>query len=539
MGHAWRLSFLAAIALAGCGGYPDDGDSETAAQLDRARHRIRPAYSEAGALDRASKLRQKDAKSDAPLDLIASEKLIPINAGKAFEGITEDAFGAAVVTSGNTVVVGAPDRDDLGLGNSGAVYIFVNDNGVWNLEQKLLAKDGGVNDNFGFSLALEGDRLLIGSRRGGGGGAPQSGAVYVYERSGKVWNRTAKLDPTNTGFEDYFGYAVALYQDVALVGAPQADNAGVKSGAAFLYRFDGISWALEKKFTPESGTDSDFYGGAVALLPPTGAFSVTALVGSWDDNDSPGDYEGAVYAYVDPDPVSGQPWGLQAKLVASDQTAGDTFSFSLSAVGQRAFIGAPFRGDVCENAGAVYVFNRHSGIWCEEAIITPYDKNAGQLFGYAVSAWDETVLIGSSYDDDGGDYSGSAYVYKRQDLGWEAQLKFVPDDTAPLQLVGFAVALEGDRAVAGAIGDITNNVNAGSTYLFSATGAAAPVAPPVTELVSGGNAQCSLHGGSSSTQSSWFIGIAIATLGIRRAGRARPFRYRSPLPRASTNPPTK
>ena len=521
MGNPLKFSILTVLALAtGCGGYSDGGEASAESQMDRARQRMRPILTDEGALDRAPALQTEAAMSGGPVNLSPSTKLISVNASNVFEGISEDAFGAAVAISGNTVAVGAPDRDDIG-GNSGAVYIYVNDSGSWTLEQKLLAKDGALNDNFGFSLALEGNRLIIGSRRGGGSGAPQSGAVYVYERSGKVWTRTKKLDPANTGFEDFFGYSVALYHDYALVGAPQVDGVGGKTGAAFLYQYNGADWVLLKEFLPAVGTTNDFFGAAVALLPPTGVFSVTALVAAWDDNEADGENDGAVYAYVDPDPNSGQPWGLQAKLTASDQMPGDTFGFSLSTAGQRAFIGAPFRSDKCANSGAVYVFNRHSGVWCEEAIVTPFDKNAGQLFGYSVAAWDETVAIGSAYDDDGGDYSGSAYVYSYQGSTWDPQMKFVPDDTAASQLVGFSVGLEGDVAVAGAIGDLTNGVNSGSARVFSASGAA-PAAPPVVSLVENHDytGQCSFHSGSSSRpSSSWFIGFAITALGIRRAGR--------------------
>lgn len=513
-----KFSILAVVTLAtGCGGYSDDEVAQ--ARVDSARQKIRPTATD-GLFDRAPGLQTAEANGGQPLNLIPSDKLVPLNTANGFEGVSEDAYGAAIAISGNTVAVGAPDRDDIGS-NSGAVYIYVNDNGAWTLEQKLIPKDGATNDNFGFSLALEGNRLLIGSRRGGSGGAPQSGAVYIYERSGKVWTRTKKLDPANTGFEDFFGYAVALHQDYALVGAPQLDNAGAKTGAAFLYQYNGTDWVQLKQFLPATGTANDFYGAAVALLPPTGAFSVTALVAAWDDDQAPGENDGAVYAYVDPDPVNnGQSWGLQAKLVASDQTPGDTFGFALSAAGQRAYISAPFRSDTCDNSGAVYVFNRHSGVWCEEAIITPYDKNAGQFFGYSVAGLKETVAIGSAYDDDGGDYSGSAYVYSYKDSNWEPQLKFVPDGTSPLQLVGFSVAMDGDKVATGALGDITNNINSGSAYVFSATGAA-PAAPPVMSLKpTTENAQCSFHGGSSSSRSSsWFIGIAIAALGMRRTAR--------------------
>lgn len=513
-----KFSILTVLTLAtGCGGYSDD-EVDAQVRVDLARQKIRPTATD-GLFDRAPGLQTAEANGGEPVNLVPSSKLIPVNTANAFEGMADDAYGAAIAISGNTVAVGAPDRDDIGA-NSGAVYIYVNDSGTWTLEQKLIAKDGSTNDNFGFSLALEGNRLLIGSRRGGAGGAPQSGAVYIYERSGKVWTRTKKLDPANTGVEDFFGYAVALYQDYALVGAPQVDNAGAKTGSAFLYQYNGTDWVQLKQFIPATGTANDFYGAAVALLPPTGAFSVTALVAAWDDEQSPGEDDGAVYAYVNPDPNNGQPWGLQAKLVASDQMPGDTFGFALSAAGQRAYISAPFRSDTCAYSGAVYVFNRHSGVWCEEAIITPYDKNAGQFFGYSVAGLKDTVAIGSAYDDDGGDYSGSAYVYGYKDANWDPQLKFVPDPTAAQQFVGFSIAIDGDKVATGALGDTTNNIPSGSAYVFSATGAAPAAAPVMSLKPPTENAQCSFQGGWSSSQSSsWFIGIAIAALGARRTAR--------------------
>ncbi len=505
IGFATRLGIAATIVLAtACGGTSADvgeSDDDVDMHLDAARRKIRPNFLG------APTLQPQAAMGDA--NLLLTNKLNP------FDGKSEDSYGAAVSLNGNTLAIGAPDRDETGE-NSGAVYIYVKNNGTWSFQQKLIDKDGTAADNFGVSLSLWGDRLLVGSRLALDDNGVQTGAAYVYERVNQNWDLTSRIVPIAGGTEDYFGYAVALEEDVALISAPQADSTATDAGAAYIYRLSNGQWVKETTFVPPTTAKTyDFFGGAVALL------GTTALVGRWSDNPVPQTNDGVVYAYVNNDVYLGPGWQPQQTLIASDQAPGDTFGFSIAVYGQTAFIGAPFRTDECSHTGAVYVWTRHSGVWCEKQILVPEDKNANQLFGYSVGIFGNAGVIGSFYDDDNGDYSGSAYIYGKTDNVWGESFKFVPNDGNVQQLLGSSVAIEGDTIAVGGIGDMTGGVNAGGVYVFSALEPVKAAASPLVPSDAG--ASCSVHRQPSKNHNAWFIGLGLAVLGVRRFSRKTRF----------------
>lgn len=496
-----RFGMVAAILLATACGETSTGlgesDEEVQIQLDAARKKIRPLSKGSPSFPGAPTLQPQGATGDA--NAIPTNKLVPM------DGISEDSYGAAVAISGDTLVVGAPDRDETGV-NSGAVYIYADVNGTWTLQQKITDKDGTDADNFGVSLAILDDRLLIGSRLAQDSNGVRTGAVHVYERVNNNWDLVTKIMPDNGGEEDYFGYSVALEADVALIGSPQADSTAIDAGAAFIYRLTNGQWVKETTFVPPVTAKAyDFFAGSVALL------GTTALIGSWNDNPVPMMYDGAVYAYVHNDIVLGPGWQLQQKLVASDKAIGDTFGYSVGMYGQTAFIGAPYRNGDCSHTGAVYVFTRHSGEWCERQILVPEDKNANQLFGYSVGIYGSAGVIGSYYDDDNGDYSGSAYIYGRSNDVWAESFKFVPTDGNGQQLLGSSVAIEGDTIAVGGIGDTSTGVNAGAVYVFSAL-ENVKAAPALLDS----GAQCSINAVPSTNHNAWFIGLGLAAWGVRR-----------------------
>ena len=112
---------------------------------------------------------------------------------------TYDHFGSAVAIDGDTMVVGA-DRDDDKSANSGSAYVFVRSGSTWTQQQKLTASDGYLDDNFGNSVAISGDTIVVGAERQG---YNELGAAYVFVRSGTTWTQQQKLAPT-LGFNRYF-----------------------------------------------------------------------------------------------------------------------------------------------------------------------------------------------------------------------------------------------------------------------------------------------------------------------------------------------
>jgi len=494
-------AIVASMAVVtGCGGEPTDlGETEVGAALQE--DNLRSTSKKNSPFTGAPSLQAQNA--GGPVNALPQNKLLPL------DGSAHDEFGVSVGIAGNTIVVGSIYDDDLG-GDAGSAYVFVEDNGVWTQQAKLMAKDAKPGDYFGISVAIAGDRIFVGAAEAGTNGL-RTGAVYVYERSNKLWTLVQKLTPSTGSQNDYFGYAIALEGSVAVIGAPQTDSVAYDSGAAYIFRHDGTQWNEQDKIWPATGGAYGFFGGSVAL------FGTTALIGQWDDGS--GQDMGSVFAYKE----NAGSWVVQEELMASDRDMGDTFGFSVAVYGNKAFIGAPFRDADCANAGAVYVFGRYNEDWCEEQIIVPTDKNAAQAFGSSVAMYGDMAAIGSYWDEDNGDYSGSAYAYRYIDKVWEQQFKYVPNDGVIGQLFGISAAMDQDRVVVGANGDDDNGTDSGAAYQFSVL--QDPNGPPPSPLVNEdaqsavAGAQCSVNLGASSSQSSWFVALGIAALGIRRVSR--------------------
>ena len=124
-------------------------------------------------------------------------------------------------------MIGARYDDDNGS-NSGSAYVYVRSNGVWSKQQKLTASDGSENDRFGYSVSIDGDTAVIGAYGDDG----YTGSAYVYARSNGVWSELQKLTASDGAAEDHFGWSVAIDGDTVVIGA-WVD--GDYSGSAYVF----------------------------------------------------------------------------------------------------------------------------------------------------------------------------------------------------------------------------------------------------------------------------------------------------------------
>lgn len=234
----------------------------------------------------------------------------------------DDEFGAAISLSGETLAVGAPGEssdargvnpDPLGntASDSGAVYVFERSGGSYRETAFLKASNAGADDEFGGCLALEGDTLAVGAvgeATAGGDGtesnelAPESGAVYVFERAGGVWSQVSYLKPTNPAEDYYFGAALALSGETLVVGA-LGDSAQTRAGAVYVYRRGDDGFGLVERMTAPLDQFDDRYGASVAITPTllaVGAYGEGSdspgIGGDPTNNDTPG--AGAVFLYA-------------------------------------------------------------------------------------------------------------------------------------------------------------------------------------------------------------------------------------------------
>lgn len=209
-----------------------------------------------------------------------------------------DDFGWSAAMAGDLLVIGA-DRQAVASGTAyGAAYVFERQAGVWVETQKLNAVQDVALDYFGWSVDTDGTRIVVGAYNDEAPGQPfgfDSGAAYVYERSGGAFVEIARLEASDADSTDEFGFDVAVDGDAVLVGAWNDSELANNAGAAYLFTFDGTGWT-EIKVLASDGQASDLFGRAVALSGDLIA------VGASNDDDN-GSNAGAVYVF-DAEPLS-------------------------------------------------------------------------------------------------------------------------------------------------------------------------------------------------------------------------------------------
>ena len=331
-------------------------------------------------------------------------------------------FGIAVASSADRVLVGASGEN----GSRGAAYVFTRSGMTWTPEARLVAPARAASDAFGRSVALDGDRALVGAP--GENGA--RGAAYVFVRAGSAWAVEARLDAPDGQAPDEFGFAVGLSGERAVVGAPTA-------GAAYAFVRTDAGWTFEARLADANGAPDDGLGAAVAMAGDR------VLVGAPRASSR----AGAAYVYA----RTNGAWALDVRLVASDAMPGvgfgDFFGYAVALSGETALVGAYARNSF---RGAAYVFARSSTGWAEQARLTPATVQTSDFFGDAVALSGETALVGAS-----GTLAarGAAYLFDRVDEAWVQRARLTDPEADILDVFGIAVALDGDRAVVSARGD--------------------------------------------------------------------------------------
>jgi hypothetical protein len=372
----------------------------------------------------------------------------------AGDGAANDEFGWSVAVDGNTAVVGAHYDDDKGS-DSGSAYVFARSGSAWNLQAKLTANDGAGGDQFGNSVAVDGDTALIGAYHDDDNGA-DAGSAYIFTRSGNTWSQQAKLIAGDGAGGDFFGWSVALVGNTAVIGARLDDDNGFNSGSAYVFTRNGNTWSQQAKLIAGDGAGRDQFGWSVAVDGDT------AVIGARQDDDN-GSNSGSTYVFT----RNGSAWGQQAKLTAADGAANDGFGWSVAIDDDTALIGARQDNDNGADSGSAYVFIRSGSAWNQQAKLTAADGAAGDQFADLVALAGDTAVIGARYDDDSGTDSGSAYIFTRSGSAWSQEAKLTANDSSAGDGFGISVAVDDNTVVIGARYDDDNGSNSGSAYIFA------------------------------------------------------------------------
>ncbi len=422
----------------------------------------------------------------------------------------QDQFGYSVDISGNYAIIGAWSDDfSVADPNMGCAYIFEKE-GIadWELVQKISASDRDDYDRFGWSVSIDGNFAVVGAYAEDHNlldGDPQAnaGAAYVFERNvAGTWNEVQKIIASDRTAGDEFGWSVSISGNTLVVGShyDNEDEDGVAfihhAGSAYIFdriagvwtqtdKLDGSGRAADIVFPGGGGGGddlSDQFGCAVSISDDR------LIIGAYhhDYNSvgaAPLSEAGIAYIFE----RSGGVWSEVAKIQSSDRAANDQFGYAVGIDGNFAIVGAftedenSVGGGTMTNAGSIYVFKRSlAGVWSQVQKIVPSDRAPGDRFGYSVSIDNSTIVVGAfqaNTDESGGaslSNAGSAYTFS-YDLGtdtWSLLNKIDASDRQSDDEFGVAVAVSGDEIIVGAHKQNFNTVgaddqlDAGAAYFF-------------------------------------------------------------------------
>ena len=380
-----------------------------------------------------------------------------------------DQFGTSVALDGDTALVSAVNDDASCNGtniNCGAGYIFIRSSNTWAVQQKLVADDPEANSYFGWSTALSDNTILIGALWNDStcsGTDINCGAAYVFSRSGNLWTQQQKLHASAPGNGDEFGRSIALDGDTALIGSGKDDTScsgnGINCGAAFIYTYSRDSWFTQQKITAENVVNTNNFGIAVALDGDT------ALIGADKDNGTCNGTDvscGAVYVFI----KSANDWSLQQKIAAKYPEQGSYFGTSVALDGNTALIGASDEDASCNGTdikcGAVYVFTRYGTSWVQQQKIIAEYPNAYDIFGASIALDGNTALIGCLS-------CGGAYLFTQSNNHWTLIQKIIDPGVFPYsgEAFGQSVALSGNTALISDTLIRNENGNYGAVYVYT------------------------------------------------------------------------
>jgi hypothetical protein len=369
------------------------------------------------------------------------------------DGAASDELGGTVAINGNTLISGARLNNDLAAG-CGTAYIFRQSGTAWNFEQKLVAGDADANDHFGSSVDIYGNWAIVGANNDDEVGA-EAGAAYIFYYNGTAWIEVQKLMASDGAAGDEFGFAVSIYDTVAVVGAYRAEYPTFNEGAAYVFHYNGSSWYQAQKITAQFPTEDDFFGYSVDV------HKNRIAIGVYQDDDN-GINSGSAYIFS-----YSASWNVEQKLIASNGSTGDAFGFDVSLNDSLCLIGAYGKTNVFTGAGSAYIFRRTGTAWTQAQQINSPDPGQDDWFGYSIALSGSTLIISSFHDDELGQESGAFFVFRYNGSSWIFEFKEKADDGAMADLFGISCDLDGMNAVAGSPGNDDNGSGSGSVYSFS------------------------------------------------------------------------
>ena len=353
---------------------------------------------------------------------------------------SRDGVGSSVAIHGDIAALG-------GWLDSGdeAVYVFRRSGSNWLQEAKLEQPSGTSSTQFGHALAVSDNLVVVGAPRDSGM-ALNTGAAHVYRFDGTNWALETTLVQPDGDTNDSFARSVGLHGDTLICSAKGHRVAGVLLGAAYIFRYDGATtnWSLEQKIV---GPPFDAALGLSHYGEPVAVNAGVAVVGSiYASNSINGLGRAFVYREI------GSSWPQEAVLFGSETTPAGRFGASVAIHSDVIVIGDPEASGAATESGAAYVF-RHAGTWMEEAKLDVPDLKHFSRFGVDVSVGVDVAVVGIFREEERcllGQHTGAAFVFGFDGSRWNWEDTLCPSDIAVNDNFGRAVAIHELHAVVGA-----------------------------------------------------------------------------------------
>lgn len=373
---------------------------------------------------------------------------------------------------------------------------------VWVQEAYIKAFNAQSSDYFGDSVYIDGETLAVSATgedsnqttiTNGAGGSlndslTNSGAIYIYKRSGQTWSQEAYIKAANAGTGDDFGLSISLNRDTLAVGAigessnqvtitngstASSNNSAASSGAVYVYKRTGVSWIQEAYLKASNANAYDYFGRSVSAWGDyiaVGAHGedsnqTTITNGAGASSDNTNTSSGAAYVFK----RAGTTWVQDAYIKSTDTKSISYFGSSVSLDNDTLAVGA-YQGNGAN--GEVSVFKRSVTGWALEREIQAVNEFNFNQFGLHVSLSKDTLAVSAPYEKSNqntitngasasGDTSfrdsGAVYVYKRSGTTWgqEAYIKSSNNDED--DLFGHRVGLDGDTLVVSTVAEDSNS----------------------------------------------------------------------------------
>lgn len=326
-----------------------------------------------------------------------------------------DQLGEAVAGDNTWFAAGATRHDAMGV-DSGAVWMFRNNQTNWAHAQRLLPPVTSAGARFGSALALEQDTLVIGAPLHSGGGS-----VSIFTQANSAWTHALTIAIPTPGASNRFGESVALAGDWLAVGDPYDDAVIIDGGAVYLYRHVASAWILKQTLRPTQAVAREYFGQSLSI---DGTRLAIGVYGANSGANSGAETSGRVELYE----LSDNLWQSTDVIEPLEPIMGGNFGWDVALDGDRLAIGAPGAGsDLAPLSGLVSYYIRTKLVWNVVVDAVLIDRHPQDLLGACVALRDGQLAIGAPGAPDAPGTSAPRGVVAGADFSQDCNGDGIPD----------------------------------------------------------------------------------------------------------------